>query len=153
MKSKILVLFMLIIPILSCSQTRLLNSFPTGDGVSKAYIGPAMMSMAKGMVGDYGAEFKDMVKDIKSVEVYSCESKKLFDTVADKFSKLLESLNTEELVYSEEDGEVSQIYIVSDNNNEPTAMLIYNSDKDFDEINIVVIHGKIIKGALPGATD
>lgn len=63
MKSKILVLFMLIIPILSCSQTRLLNSFPTGDGVSKAYIGPAMMSMAKGMVGDYGAEFKDMVKD------------------------------------------------------------------------------------------
>lgn len=85
--------------------------------------------------------------------MYSCESKKLFDTVADIFSKLLESLNTEELVYSEEDGEVSQIYIVSDNNNEPTAMLIYNSDKDFDEINIVVIHGKIIKGALPGATD
>lgn len=154
MKLKILSLLMLILPLVSCAQNRLLGSMPTGDGISKVYVGSAMLSMAEGMMGDYGDQFKDTMKDIKSVEAYSCESKKMYDTVAAAFEKLLKMLKTEEMVYSEEDGEVSQIYmVIPEGSKEPTAMLIYNADRDFYEINIVVIHGKINASTLPGATD
>ena len=65
MKSKFLALFMLIIPLLSCSQTRLLGSFPTGDEISKVFVGPALLSMAGDIGGDYADELKDMMKEIK----------------------------------------------------------------------------------------
>lgn len=152
MKSKFLALFMLIIPLLSCSQTRLLGSFPTGDEISKVFVGPALLSMAGDIGGDYADELKDMMKEIKSIEAYSCENAKMYATVDSEFDKLLRSLNTEEIVYSEEDGEKSLIYIVTaEGSSEPDAVLIYNSDRSEKEINIVVIHGKIDISSLAGA--
>lgn len=154
MKTKIIALLMMLIPLMSSGQTRLLSSFPTGDEVTKVYVGKAMLSLAENMMGGFAENFRDMMKDVKSIEAYSCENRKLFSTVADEFKKLLKTLNTEEVAYSEDDGEISQVFTVTfDGQKEPTAMLIYNSDKDDYEIDIVVIHGTINVAGLMGEDD
>lgn len=147
MKAKILLLLAMILPLWACSQTRMLSSFPTGDGITKVYIGPAMMKLSEGMVNKYASGYSDVIKEIKSVEVYSCENKSKCAAVTAEFEKLLKSYNTEQMVESEEDGERSLIYMVMDKNNEEIGgMLIFNSEPG--EVNIVAINGKIDPSAF-----
>ncbi|MBD5257441.1 MAG: DUF4252 domain-containing protein [Barnesiella sp.] len=147
MKAKLLLLLAIMLPLWACSQTRMLNSLPTGDGITKVYIGPAMMKLSGGMVDKYASEYSNVIKDIKSVEVYSCENKLKCALVIAEFEKLLTKYNTEQMVESEEGGERSLIYIIMDKDNEEIGgMLIFNSEPG--EVDIVAINGKIDPSAF-----
>lgn len=143
MKTKILLALMMMLPLVACSQSRLLNAFPNGDGVSKVYVGPAMMKMGMSQIQGASGPFSNSVKDVKGVEVYSCENSKLTPQVIADFEALLGALDVEEVVYSEDGGDVSRIYIYTEKGaSEPSGMIIFNSDSG-KEVSIVVVHGKI----------
>lgn len=147
MKAKILLLLAMMLPLWACSQTRMLSSLPSGDGITKVYIGPALMKLSGASVNNYVPQYSDVIKDVKSIEVYSCENRSKCKTVVEEFDKILLKYDTEQLVESEEDGERSLIYMVIDKNSgDMGGILIFNSEPG--EVNIVAINGKIDPSAL-----
>lgn len=132
------------ITLMSCSsQTRILKDLPTGDGVTKLVIGPGMMKLAETYVpAAGGGAYGDMFKDIKSVEIYSCENEKIAKEAQVIFLKALEGMkNIEQTVASEEDGEISNIYTMMDEAGTPTGMIIYSSNVADGELDIVIMTG------------
>lgn len=152
MKAKLLMLLCTLLPLVACSQSRYLGSLPTGDDVNRIFIGPAMMKMAGNI--DTGDDISsDLMKEVKSIEIYNCENAKLVASAVEAFDKVLKGYETEELVYSEEDGEVSKILMVpSKDNPEVGTLIIYNLEKN-EGVKIVVLNGKIDMAKLATMVD
>lgn len=144
-KLTILVFTVICMPLMACSQTRILSDLPTGNGVEKVYIGNAMIKMAgnMGMAGNSLGEFKDAIKDIKGIEVYDCENKSLIPTARNKFAELVKKYHAEIILESEEENETAVIYILMEEKDpaKPMGMAIMSTEKG--EISIVIIHGTI----------
>lgn len=131
--------------LISCSaQTRLLRDLPTGNGVTKVVVGPAMMKIAGDYIENTENEYRDMFKDIKSIEVYSCENEKIAAEVQRLFFETIKGMNVEQNVMTEEDGEISNIYtIIDEKTGEPSGMIVYTSEIESGEVNIVIMTGKM----------
>lgn len=142
MKTRLLLLLCTLLPLVACSQSRYLSTLPTGADVNRLFIGPAMMKVAGNI--DTGDKIgNQLMKEVKSIEIYNCENAKLVDSAAQAFDKVLQEINAEELVYNEDDSDVNKILLIpSADNPEAGTLIVYNLEKK-SEVNIVVLNGKI----------
>lgn len=149
MKKKILkkivltALALMCMPLMACSQTRLLTDMPTGKGIEKVYISKTMIGMAGNIADNSLGELKDAIKDINGIEVYSCEDKNLFRRVKARVTGMVDKYHAEVALESVDDQEESVIYMLYNETDKtkPIGMAIVSYEKN--EINIVVIHGSI----------
>lgn len=142
MKTRLLLLLCTLLPLVACSQSRYLSTLPTGADVNRLFIGPAMMKVAGNI--DTGDKIgNQLMKEVKSIEIYNCENAKLVESAAQAFDKVLQEINAEELVYNEDDSDVNKILLIpSADNPEAGTLIVYNLEKK-SEVNIVVLNGKI----------
>lgn len=142
MKTRLLLLLCTLLPLVACSQSRYLSTLPTGADVNRLFIGPAMMKVAGNI--DTGDKIgNQLMKEVKSIEIYNCENAKLVESAAQAFDKVLQESKAEELVYNEDDGDVNKILLIpSADNPEAGTLIVYNLEKK-SEVNIVVLNGKI----------
>lgn len=142
MKTRLLLLLCTLLPLVACSQSRYLSTLPTGADVNRLFIGPAMMKVAGNI--DTGDKIgNQLMKEVKSIEIYNCENAKLVESAAQAFDKVLQESMAEELVYNEDDSDVNKILLIpSADNPEAGALIVYNLEKK-SEVNIVVLNGKI----------
>lgn len=142
MKTRLLLLLCTLLPLVACSQSRYLSTLPTGADVNRLFIGQAMMKVAGNI--DTGDKIgNQLMKEVKSIEIYNCENAKLVDSAAQAFDKVLQEINAEELVYNEDDSDVNKILLIpSADNPEAGTLIVYNLEKK-SEVNIVVLNGKI----------
>lgn len=142
MKTRLLLLLCTLLPLVACSQSRYLSTLPTGADVNRLFIGPAMMKVAGNI--DTGDEIgNQLMKEVKSIEIYNCENAKLVESAAQAFDKVLQESKAEELVYNEDDSDVNKILLIpSADNPEAGTLIVYNLEKK-SEVNIVVLNGKI----------
>lgn len=134
----------------ACAQNRVFESIPAGKGIQKVYVGPAMMKMlgskAISSVGTNDFNMSDVLKGstITSVEVLNCEEGANIKDIKRRCNQIINTLKLQVLVENSEDGENgTTIYGVPDTQNPDilTKVLIYNVEDD--EINCVVLTGKI----------
>lgn len=142
MKTRLLLLLCTLLPLVACSQSRYLSTLPTGADVNRLFIGPAMMKVAGNI--DTGDEIgNQLMKEVKSIEIYNCENAKLVESAAQAFDKVLQESKAEELVYNEDDSDVNKILLIpSADNPDAGTLIVYNLEKK-SEVNIVVLNGKI----------
>ena len=142
MKTRLLLLLCTLLPLVACSQSRYLSTLPTGADVNRLFIGPAMMKVAGNI--DTGDKIgNQLMKEVKSIEIYNCENAKLVESAAQAFDKVLKESKAEELVYNEDDSDVNKILLIpSADNPEAGTLIVYNLEKK-SEVNIVVLNGKI----------
>ncbi len=135
----------LAIPMTSCAQSRLLSTLPSGDGVEKIYIGSALIKLGSQiavMSSPDVRKYSDLIKEVKSVEVYNCDNRGKLKAVRSEFDKLRKTSKCEELMLAEDGDEISAIYtFTTPGESTPGGLIIFNDDKD--DISIVVIHGAI----------
>lgn len=139
-----LVIMIACIPLTACSQTRILSDLPSGNGVEKVFVNEAMINMGGGsMVGGLMGMYRDMIGDVKGIEIYSCTNPSIISTAKAGLEEILKKYKAEVLMESEEDGETSNIYTVYEENKKdnPIGMAIVNVEGN--ELNIVVIHGSL----------
>ncbi len=138
----------------ACAQQRVFADIPAGKGVQKVYVAPALMKMlgskAFDSVNSYDVNMAAILKgsSINSVEVLNCEEEANIKAIRTKCQSIIKSLNLQVLVENSEDGEQgTMIYGLPDPSNPDivTTALIYNDEGD--EINCVVLTGKINFGA------
>lgn len=142
MKTRLLLLLCTLLPLVACSQSRYLSTLPTGADVNRLFIGPAMMKVAGNI--DTGDKIgNQLMKEVKSIEIYNCENAKFVESAAQAFDKVLQESKAEELVYNEDDSDVNKILLIpSADNPEAGTLIVYNLEKK-SEVNIVVLNGKI----------
>lgn len=142
MKTRLLLLLCTLLPLVACSQSRYLSTLPTGADVNRLFIGPAMMKVAGNI--DTGDKIgNQLMKEVKSIEIYNCENAKLVESAAQAFDKVLQESKAEELVYNEDDSDVNKILLIpSADNPEAGTLIVYDLEKK-SEVNIVVLNGKI----------
>lgn len=142
MKTRLLLLLCTLLPLVACSQSRYLSTLPTGADVNRLFIGPAMMKVAGNI--DTGDKIgNQLMKEVKSIEIYNCENAKLVESAAQAFDKVLQESKAKELVYNEDDSDVNKILLIpSADNPEAGTLIVYNLEKK-SEVNIVVLNGKI----------
>lgn len=139
----------------ACAQQRIFADIPAGKGVQKVYVAPALMKMlgtkAFGSVNSGDINMTAILKGstINSVEVLNCEDGANLKAIRAKCQAIIKSLELQVLVENSEDGEQGvTIYGLPDPSNPEivTTALIYNDEGD--EINCVVLTGKINFGAV-----
>lgn len=142
MKTRLLLLLCTLLPLVASSQSRYLSTLPTGADVNRLFIGPAMMKVAGNI--DTGDKIgNQLMKEVKSIEIYNCENAKLVESAAQAFDKVLQESKAEELVYNEDDSDVNKILLIpSADNPEAGTLIVYDLEKK-SEVNIVVLNGKI----------
>lgn len=152
MKTRLLLLLCTLLPLVACSQSRYLSTLPTGVDVNRLFIGPAMMKVAGNI--DTGDKIgNQLMKEVKSIEIYNCENAKLVESAAQAFDKVLQESKAEELVYNEDDSDVNKILLIpSADNPEAGTLIVYNLEKK-SEVNIVVLNGKIDMAKLASMID
>lgn len=134
----------------ACAQQRIFADIPSGKGIQKVYVAPSLMKML-GSKALESANSNDMNMSailkgstINSVEVLNCEEGANFKAIRTKCQAIIKSLGLQVLVENSEDGENgATIYGIPEQNNPDilTTLLIYNDEGD--EINCVVLTGKI----------
>ncbi len=138
----------------ACAQQRIFADIPAGKGVQKVYVAPALMKMlgtkAFDSVNSNDVNMAGILKgsSINSVEVLNCEQGANLKAIRTQCQSIIKSLNLQVLVENSEDGEQgTTIYGIPDPSNPDvvTTALIYNDEGD--EINCVVLTGKINFGA------
>lgn len=138
----------------ACAQQRVFADIPAGKGVQKVYVAPALMKMmgtkAFDSVNSDDVNMATILKGstINSVEVLNCEEGANLKAIRAKCQTIIKSLNLQVLVENSEGGEQGTIiYGLTDPSNPDivTTALIYNDEGD--EINCVVLTGKINFGA------
>lgn len=136
------------VTLISCtSQTRMLKDLPTGDGVTKVVIGPYIMKLAGEYIDDAKDDYNEMFDEIKSIEVYSCENSEIAPEAERAFLELIKDKNVELNITTEDTGEVSKIYtVLDDKTSEPIGMIVYSSDVNVGEVDIVIMTGKMKVG-------
>lgn len=139
----------------ACAQQRIFADIPAGKGVQKVYVSQALMKMlgtkAFESVNSDDVNMAAILKGstINSVEVLNCEEGANLKSIRSKCQSIIKSLNLQVLVENSEDGEQGvTIYGLPDPSNPEivTTALIYNDEGD--EINCVVLTGKINFGAV-----
>ncbi len=144
----------------ACAQQRIFADIPAGKGVQKVYVAPALMKMlgskAFDSVNSDDVNMAAILKGstINSVEVLNCEQDANLKAIRTKCQTIIKSLNLQVLVENSEDGEQGTIiYGLPDPTNPDivTTALIYNDEGD--EINCVVLTGKINFGAVINQND
>ena len=144
----------------ACAQQRIFADIPAGKGVQKVYVAPALMKMlgskAFDAVNSDDVNMAAILKGstINSVEVLNCEQDANLKAIRTKCQTIIKSLNLQVLVENSEDGEQGTIiYGLPDPTNPDivTTALIYNDEGD--EINCVVLTGKINFGAVINQND
>lgn len=158
MKLKNLAFFLAIAIIgttMACAQQRVFADIPSGKGVQKVYVSQALMKMlgtkAFESVNSDDVNMAAILKGstINSVEVLNCEDGANLKAIRAKCQAIIKSLELQVLVENSEDGEQGvTIYGLPDPSNPEivTTALIYNDEGD--EINCVVLTGKINFGAV-----
>ena len=158
MKLKNLAFFLAIAIIgstMACAQQRVFADIPSGKGVQKVYVSQVLMKMlgtkAFESVNSDDVNMAAILKGstINSVEVLNCEEGANLKSIRSKCQAIIKSLNLQVLVENSEDGEQGvTIYGLPDPSNPEivTTALIYNDEGD--EINCVVLTGKINFGAV-----
>lgn len=138
----------------ACAQQRVFADIPSGKGVQKVYVSQALMKMlgtkAFESVNSDDVNMAAILKGstINSVEVLNCEEGANLKSIRSKCQAIIKSLNLQVLVENSEDGEQGvTIYGLPDPSDPDivTTALIYNDEGD--EINCVVLTGKINFGA------
>lgn len=138
----------------ACAQQRVFADIPSGKGVQKVYVSQALMKMlgtkAFESVNSDDVNMAAILKGstINSVEVLNCEDGANLKAIRAKCQAIIKSLELQVLVENSEDGEQGvTIYGLPDPSNPEivTTALIYNDEGD--EINCVVLTGKINFGA------
>lgn len=141
--------FIMILPLSACATTKLLEKLPSGRGVSRGNINEAMIKLggAEIITKDSGYPFMGIIEKAKNIEIYSFEGdRERFQEIEKEFDKIMKRLDYEEMLTSEENRSINNIYIAyrkdagQKNEREPFALIIYNSEGR--SINIVVIQGK-----------
>lgn len=157
MKLKNLAFFLAIAIIgttMACAQQCVFADIPSGKGVQKVYVSQALMKMlgtkAFEAVNSDDVNMAAILKGstINSVEVLNCEEGANLKSIRSKCQAIIKSLNLQVLVENSEDGEQGvTIYGLPDPSDPDivTTALIYNDEGD--EINCVVLTGKINFGA------
>lgn len=157
MKLKNLAFFLAIAIIgstMACAQQRVFADIPSGKGVQKVYVSQVLMKMlgtnAFESVNSDDVNMAAILKGstINSVEVLNCEEGANLKSIRSKCQAIIKSLNLQVLVENSEDGEQGvTIYGLPDPSDPDivTTALIYNDEGD--EINCVVLTGKINFGA------
>lgn len=145
LKKQLLTLLAVALTLMSCTaQSQLLRDLPTGNDVSKVVLGSSMMKLADRYGGAANSEYGELFKELKSLEVYSSDNKKISAEASQIFNAALEKINSECAVMVEEDGEISNIYtITAPDTNEPEGIIIYNYDISEGELSIVIMKGKM----------
>ena len=153
MKLKNLAFFLAIAIIgttMACAQQRVFADIPSGKGVQKVYVSQALMKMlgTKAFEAVNSDDVNLKGSTINSVEVLNCEEGANLKSIRSKCQAIIKSLNLQVLVENSEDGEQGvTIYGLPDPSDPDivTTALIYNDEGD--EINCVVLTGKINFGA------
>lgn len=157
MKLKNLAFFLAIAIIgstMACAQQRVFADIPSGKGVQKVYVSQVLMkklgTKAFESVNSDDVNMAAILKGstINSVEVLNCEEGANLKSIRSKCQAIIKSLNLQVLVENSEDGEQGvTIYGLPDPSDPDivTTALIYNDEGD--EINCVVLTGKINFGA------
>ena len=134
----------------ACAQQRVFADIPSGKGIEKVYVAPTLMKMLGTKAfdaansGDF--EMAAILKGstINSVEVLNCENEANLKAIRSKCKNIIAGLNLQVLVENSDNGEEgTTIYGLPDpaNSDILTKLLIYNDEGD--EINCVVLTGKI----------
>jgi len=139
----ILFILTFMLSVTSCSANRIFSDIPSGNGITKVYIGKAMMKLAGVSSFSSMPEVKDAVKSVDNIEVITCENRAKIPEVREKAQQIIHSMNLEQVVDVDDDGEITQIYMCPDKDNEGVvSLLIITCDED-SEYTIVCIRGKI----------
>ena len=126
----------------ACAQTRMLSSMPDGQWVTKVYISKALINLGSSISAQAAGRYGHLMKDIDSIEVYTCESIDMVKKAEIAFQDILKNYNVEEILSSKQPYESDFIYLCSPKKiAKPDALIIYNQTPA--DVNIVVLHGTI----------
>lgn len=133
----------------ACAQKITFSSLNNVDGVSKVFIGKAMLSMAGNSV-NLGNVPMGVVKNLDSMEIYSSESKSGSNAIKKAFDEYVTSVDNLNLLMqvSEDDEDVSIYGTEKSGSKNMSRMLIYV--KDSDEATLIVMNGDIDPSQISG---
>ncbi len=139
----------------SCiSQGKIFKDVSNLPGVTTVYIGPAMMKLAgTGMAMSDDKDYAKYVKDIKSIDVMTCEEASSVPQVRALCDSIVEARQFELLLESNDDGEHTSMYgrVPENEGDFIEDLLIYNVSAK--ECNFVYIRGKVDVGAIMSEKD
>lgn len=152
MKSKLTLILISLIFTLSPLRTfaandRIFSEIADLPGVEAVYIGPAAIRLASGMLTQsIGLDgITDNIKDIKSVEVISCDNKSSFGKIKSFMDNLVKKQDLEIIVQTKEGGEATNIYGITGGGSHGSTTLssVLIETVESDEYSLVFVRGSI----------
>ena len=125
-------------------------------GVESVYIGPAALRLASSAIlsENLGDGISGAIKDLKGIEVIDCSNKKSFGKLEKFADSLVERMNLEIIIDSQDGDEMTSIYGAVPENSKDVdtihALFIVTHDKT--SFNLVYISGTIDLAALEEMT-
>lgn len=143
--TKITLLFLMVacLPLSACSQSRILSGLPTGQGVDKVYVSKAMVKMGANIGANALGSYKDGIKEIEGIEIYSCGNKSLFPSVKSQINVLMEKYNADIMIETEECDETSAIYTLYKDKEKQQTLGMAIVSYEAEGIDVVIIHGNV----------
>lgn len=144
LKNIILAIFCLLT--VNCSAQRMLTEVASMKGVSSVYIGKTMLKLAgasMSITGDQSAiDLSKLFKDLSSIEIISCEDKKMADKVEKKCKSILSKLPMEVITETSSDGQNVEISGVFDKEGRNLEILLISVTGN-EEASFILLKGKI----------
>lgn len=138
----------------SCSSQRVLSDLSSMKGVTSVYVGKAMLQMAGSSIGmdqnSGGVDVSELINDLTSIEIVTCENKKMASSVQKKCNSILSQYPFELITEVTSDDEKVEISGVFDKDSEIINMLLI-SVVDDDEPTYILMTGKIDMNSLNAA--
>lgn len=127
----------------SCSaQAKIFKEAASIEGVTSVYISPFMLKMAGSMTDDLGNGLDDAVKEIKGLEIISCEKASSIPRVKAICEPILAKMGLEVVTEVTEDDEKVTIYakVIPETTD---AEIIVVETSEPGEYNLIYIKGRI----------
>lgn len=143
---RLLLLWVLGMITISCSAQRTLSDVASMKGVTSVYIGKAMLKLAGSTMSigkdETGLDISKLIKDLTSIEIITCEDKKIANEVQKKCQKALSKYPMEVITEVKDDGQNVEISGVFEKDGDILNMLLI-SVTGSDEPTYILMKGKI----------
>ncbi len=131
---------------MECFAQRMLSEAASMEGVNSVFIGQTMIKMAGGSItidgGNSAINMQEILKDLTSIEIVSCDSKGNVDKLEKKCRSILSIYPFELLAETSGDGKIIQISGVLDKTGKNINILLI-AVKGTREASFILLKGKI----------
>lgn len=142
-----IVLMMVLVSATSCRAQKEFSDLAEIDGVTSIFIGKTMLKMAGGKAGhfmnDDNMNISKAIEDLTSVEILTTEKSSAMTKVSPMLESKIKSMKAEQLMEVNDDNEKVVIYSQPYPGDSTLCSSLLIVTKEPNEINVVMIKGKI----------